>query len=150
MTPDSPAGRLRAELRTILEGEFNAEGITIYDDKLLNASGEDGAEVGIYPVGEEEFPGNANALLVTVTVQMFNKWEADWADSPDQHVDPATVENWADRLRLAVKAYNGTRPKVDQLWYFRVTRVDYMDDPTGNRTRFEATVVGVADNDGEV
>lgn len=150
MTPASPSELLRSELATVLRDEFNAEGITVYDDKLLDASGEDGAQAGTYPESEEEFPGNANALLVTVRVQLFNRWSSEWTDAPDQHVDPATIERWADRFRQAVKAHNATRGKVDELWYFRVQRIDYQDDPTGNRTRLTATVIGVADNDGEV
>jgi hypothetical protein len=149
-TPDSPAKQLASELRAVLEGEFNGEGITVYDDKLLVASGENAAQIGIYPEGEEEYPGNANALLVTVNVQVYNSWSSEWANDPDQHVDPSTIADWADRFRRAVKTHNATRGRVDNLWYFRVTRIQYGDDPTGNRTRFEATVIGVADNDGEV
>jgi hypothetical protein len=35
---------------------------------------------------------------------------------------------------------------TNEVWYFYVQSIEYPDDPTGNKSRFEATVLAVGDN----
>ena len=78
---------------------------------------------------------------MSIMVQFYGKWQK--MVNPDQRVDPALIESYAERLRQAVKSGD---PKTDQVWYYRIISVTYVDDPTGNKTRFEANIMAIGTN----
>src|SRR5688572_11660429 len=141
MTP--PATAVRERVKTLADAEFAAEGWETADDKLLRASGRDGVtRLAVYPDDEHVLPRNQLILLVPVTFQLYLGYD----DSIDEHmqVDPGIIEELADRFRRAFE--DNSSGTTDDLWYLTLDRIEYPDDPTGNKTRFEATIVGRCDN----
>jgi hypothetical protein len=132
----SPSTTVRAAIKQALEAEFAFEGIVFKDDKLHPAMGTDGPVGGLYPDVEDTRPGRRIELQTVVFVQLFAKWEK--VIDPAQEVSPTLIEGWAARLRDALKP--AQQPSTGDTWYFYVTTVQYLDDPTGNRSRLLARV----------
>lgn len=129
---------------TTFNAEFAAEGFVMIRDRLHPALGRDSVAVGVSP--EEDSPNVRNMLVqeTVCTVQFFGYWD-DSVD-PGTVVDPATVTSYAERFRAALKRTSAIDPNTRQAWYFNVERVQYPDDPTGNKTRFVATVRAYGEN----
>jgi hypothetical protein len=142
----SPATQVRAVLKTALEAEFAAEGITVEDDHLDESLGQNMTRAAIYPLREQEQTSNANVLETEVVVQMFGAYDPQINE--EQSVDPAIIEGWAERLRDAFRAVRGINDPV--CWYCRVLRTDYPPDPTGNMTRFVMVVRAYGNNSAQV
>lgn len=138
-----PATLLRQRVSTVIETEFTPESISVEDDKLLKAAGRDGrTRVACSPNWEAENPKNVNELEVSVLLQYYLPFD----DAPveDYAVDPTAIEAIANRIRRAIgAASSGT---TDDLWFLRLRRIDYPDDPTGNKSRLEATISAWARN----
>ena len=134
-------GTARDRLKTVLAVEFAPDGFSVLDDKLTRAMGRDGNYIGISPV-EERDGESAHTLEAEILVQIYGYYDPQINEY--QQVDPATAEGWADRLRdsLRPEAFSGD----NDCWYFRVKDVEYPDDPTGNKSRVEAKVVGYGPN----
>lgn len=136
MTP--PETALSQRVKSIFATTFAAEGWTLADDKLLRAAGKDGTAAAVSPVLATERSNRVQELVVTVTVQLYLAFDPD----PNENyvVDPNVIIGYADRLRRAMQS-NSTGT-TDDLWFLRLTNVSYPDDPTGNKSRFEATIEG--------
>lgn len=138
----SPSTVARTALQTLLNAEFAADNIVVRSDRLDASLGQEGTVVGVSPVREYADGANRLHLLVEMRVQFYGRWDAD--GDPGRVIDPAKVEAYADRLRRAVGAGH---PAVSaDLWWFDLIEVTYPADPTGNITRFEATVLAHAQN----
>jgi hypothetical protein len=135
---------LRARVKSIVETEFSAEGVTVENDKLTRASGRDGrTRVACSPDAAGEAFQDVGMLEVNVLLQYYLPFNP----QPDENyvVDPAPIEDVAERLRTAFRANSsGT---TDDLWFLRLASVTYPDDPTGNKSRLEARIIGRAAND---
>lgn len=116
------------------------------DDKLPRGDLQgQGAEVraAVWPGSAYENPRNVTELIVPVTLQLYLPYDAE----PNEYlvVDPTVIEGYAGRLRAGFK--NDSGGNVAELWFLRLTRVEYPDDPTGNKSRLEAAIEGHAQND---
>jgi hypothetical protein len=131
----------RARLKLVLDAEFTADGFSVSDDKLNRAIGRDGAQIGISPIRER--PGsNAGTLEAEILVQVYG-----WYDpqiNEFQQVDPAVVEDWAERFKDAMRPESIGNTSV--FWYVRIEEILFPDDPTGNKSRFEARVKAFGNN----
>lgn len=142
MPNPSPSTTVRAALKAILRAEFSeVELIDVRDDKLHPAI--QGPVAGIYPMSESE----GRRVLdqdTLVAVQVYLRWKPEIR--PEQQVDPTTIESYAQRFREAL--YTATHPMAGSagVWDFRILRVEYEDDPTGNRSRFTAYVQAIGQN----
>lgn len=139
--PTSPATSVRSQVKAILQATFPAA--TVRDGKLHPANGVGSFVIGIYPVSEQE----GFRVLdqdTTLIVQVYFPWKKEV--DPSYVADPTQLETAAEQLREAV--YTATRNYAGTagVWDFRVTRIDYTDDPTGQRTRFEATIQAIGQN----
>lgn len=138
MTPvTAPETKVRERLITLLTTEFKAEGIPIEDDKLNESLGQTGPIGAVYPAAAVEQPGQGFVLNTTVYVQLFRQWSNDL--DPNEKVSPKVIEEWAERLRRACEKQLNVGSD-EHVWYFRVARVDYPPDPSGNISRLLATV----------
>lgn len=135
MTVTAPETAARLRLIGILQTEFT--GLDVRSDKLNESQGQDSDIGAVYPSNAMENPRDGLVLDTTVYVQLFRKW--DNRLDAKQVVDPAAIEEWAERLRRACQADLAT-PGDEHVWYFRVVRVDYPPDPSGNISRLLATV----------
>lgn len=139
----APVTQLRTRLKAIIEDEFGNT-LPVKMGRLHEAH--PGPAAGIYPLTEVE----GRQVLVQDTaaaVQVFLPWAPPRGQvRPDFVADPAVLEEYAERLREAV--YGGTHPinATRGVWDLRLTRVDYQPDPTGQITRFTATVVAIGEN----
>lgn len=151
MTVTAPETKLRTRLLSILAVEFTTEAVDWRDDKIHDSLGWDSGPVGgCYPNQAGESFGQGLVQDTLVTVQLFNSWKREI--NPNETVSPATIEEWGERIRRACKAdKNGIAGGVDaHMWYYRVLRIEYPDDPSGNKTRLLATVQASSQNAGLV
>lgn len=141
MAVTSPSTQTRAALKTVIESEFSAENFTVLDDRLHESLGDKGVRIGTSPVREYPSSNNMNVLNSEILVQFYGKWRKEI--DPTQQVDPSIIEGYAERFRRAV---NGADPKTEYVWFFNVLEISYPNDPTGNKTRFEARVLATGEN----
>lgn len=137
------------ELATIIENavlnEFDDEPyINFVHDRIHESLGSDGSLwIGFSPEAE---PSNDIELRVEATLQFYDKYNLEI--NPTQSVDPRTVTNKAERMRRALEAVRTVG--TPHTWYFDVTTTRYPNDPTGNKSRFEMTIVARGNNSGLV
>lgn len=141
-----PETLVRQRIADVLEAEFTAlepPEITVENDKLPRAAGHDGRHrVAVYPEDTFEVPRDVNVLDIEVTLQFYMAFEPEINE--DQAVDPAIIEAIAGRIRRAFAGQlSGT---TNDLWFLRLQRITYPDDPTGNKTRLEARFTARAAN----
>lgn len=143
----SPVNASIARIQEVVETVFAAEGWSAGTDKFGRSKGmgepHDQASISATPDFERERPAKAWLLDMQITVQFYLGYDA----QPDENIsrDATVVSEYADRFRAAF-AGPGCRVDDGDAWYLRFTGVDYPPDPTGNKTRFEATIVGVGPN----
>ena len=137
----------RTAIKNLISTVYTTEGWTAGDDRFGRSKGKDQAEdvaaISVTPLYERERPGQAEILDLGILVQ----FHLGFAAVPDENIvrDSTVVEGYGDRLRAAF-AGAGCRVDDGDAWYLRFTAIDYPVDPTGNITRFEATIVGEAYN----
>lgn len=137
-----------ASLKTIIDAEFAPEGFVAVLDNLHESLGRSRVEIGIAPV--EDIVRDTDSLVqeTIVEVRFYDFWVQEI--SPTTAVDPSRITGFADRFRAAIRVYNKQRLGTGRTWYFDIRRVAYPNDPTGNKTRFHATVRGLGNNTGLV
>lgn len=143
MTVTAPETALRERVMEALNTEFEGE-VTFISDKVHDSRGTQGAIGGVYPGPSEEAFSNGLVLSATCFVQLFLPWTADV--NPNMTVDPSAIENMAERVRRACQADDAEFEGSAQLWYYRVTRVEFPPDPSGNISRLLATVQATSQN----
>lgn len=141
MAVTAPETAARERLIGVIEAEFS--GLEVRSDKLNESLAQDKALGAVYPGTATESPRNGFVLDTVVYVQLFRKW-SNRLDAK-QTVDPAEIEEWAERLRRACQDDLSTPGNV-HVWYFRVQRVDYPPDPSGNISRLLAAVLVESQN----
>lgn len=134
---------VRARVKEVVEAEFTPEGFTVEDDKLGRSAGMDGRNrLATSPEAAEEDPRNVQMLVVPVTLQIYLAYDA--TPDSDIAVDPSVIEGYGGRLRSAFRT--ASSGATNDLWFLRLRRIDYPDDPTGNKSRLEALIEGRAEN----
>ncbi|MBA3240087.1 MAG: hypothetical protein H0T60_02580 [Acidobacteria bacterium] len=126
-------------LKGIIDGAFTVEGLTANHDKLHESLGYRRPELGISPLREDPLSGNMAVSTHHLFVQFYDSW--DKKVDNEQQVNPFRIVQFAERFKVALQ--NQQHPfsgGTDRLWYFDVESITYPDDPTGNKTRFEATI----------
>lgn len=137
MTVTAPETAARQRLIALLSAEFAGDDLTIKSDKLNESLAQDGHLAGIYPATATENTRQALILDTIIYVQLFRQW--DNRIDATQEVDPAAIEEWAERFRRMCEADKNT-PGDQHVWYFTVQRIEYPPDPSGNISRLLATV----------
>lgn len=144
---NSPFESVANALKDIIDNEFAPEGYKVIFDNLHESLGRQAVAVGVAPM--EEAPWNdALALEIWVEVRFYDLWKQEI--SPDTVVNPTRITAFAERLRDAVRRYNKDYFGTSRLWFFDLQRIQYPNDPTGNKTRFHATIRAYGNNAGLV
>jgi len=133
-------------LESIINTEFAPEGFTAQKDKLHDSVGHKGTRIAIYPEDDLVNPGNMLVQDSTVTLQFYNQYTL--KVDPNQAVDPSVITNYAERFRRRLEFVNMPGTGSARVWFFDLTRIAYPDDPTGNKTRFIATIRAKGNNAG--
>jgi hypothetical protein len=141
MTLTAPETQARTALNTLITRTFSAEGFPVANDRLHGSLGSEGTRIGISPVQSRPRTGNSYALRMEILVQFYGKWNKEI--NPNQKVDPAKIEGFAERFRQALRTGD---PDTSSVWYFSLDRMSFPPDPTGNITRFEATIEALGNN----
>lgn len=128
----------------VFNTEFAAEGFTAILDNIHESLGRYRTDIGIAPTEDVPMQGNELVQETWIEVRFFDLW-TDEID-PTTLVDPTRITDFAERFRRAVQSYGVTMPGTNDLWYFQVLRIRYPDDPTGNKSRFVATIRARGDN----
>lgn len=143
---DSPYEQVATAIQAKLETEFAPESISVVHDKLHPSLGLKKALIGISPEGEPVNESNMVSRQINITVQFYNWWEKDV--DPNQSVNPFTITAYAERFKRSMQEASAEFPGTSDVWFFNVMEINYPDDPTGNKTRFEAKVVATGNNTG--
>lgn len=144
---DSPYQNVAEALATIINTEFAPEGIQALHDNLHPALGQKRVSVGIAPAYEAVNARTNIAQETWLEVKFYDLWKQEI--TPETIVDPRKIAAYAERLRQAVKAGRVTMGD-SQIWFFDVVRVEYPNDPNGNKSRFVATIKAFGNNSGLV
>lgn len=139
----APETEARTALIALLAAEFAPEQFPIKDDKIHRSLGAAGTVLGVYPLRTSSSPRDRYVSEMELVVQFYGRY--DLKVDPKQTVSPTTIETFADRFRNALRTRNPD-PNSPGVWYFTLERIEYMDDPTGNKTRFEATLIARGNN----
>lgn len=137
----APATEQRQAVQAILTTAFPAA--EILPGKLHPSKAQDHMTIGVYPGSEAESQRVLDQTTV-VYVQLFLPWQK--KVDPEYVVDPTPLEAAAQAFREAFLAGTHPRAGTTGVWDFRLVAIDYGDDPTGQRTRFLATVQGMGLN----
>lgn len=139
---DAPYTQVAAALKTIVDTEFAVEGYTAIHDNLHPAVGLEGTRIGIAPEEETPRAGNMIQQDTLLTLKFYRRWDDDV--DPAKKVDPRIIAGFADRFRQALR--DSSDIGTDSAWYFNLVRIRYPNDPTGNKTRFEADLIAYGSN----
>lgn len=99
---------------------------------------------GVFPRSESEGRRVLDQDTI-VMVQLFLDWPRGRLD-PKVVIDPTVLEGYAERLREAHYTAGATFVGTGSFWDWRVARIDFLEDPTGQVTRFEATIKAIGQN----
>lgn len=131
-------------LASIINTEFGAEGVVVRHDKLHESLGSDGVVVGIAPIEDLVNPRSNATQESIIEIRFYNQWTKEI--KPTTVIDPRIITNYAERFRRALHSSFLTSPHTQALWFFDLTRITYPDDPTGNKSRFVATIRAYGNN----
>lgn len=139
----APETEARNALIDLLETEFSSDGFAVQDDKLHESVGFDGTLLGVYPERSVAGPGNRFVNDMELKVQFFGAY--DKQVDPFQAVSPSIIEDFAHRFKRALHD-SSPDPNTGKVWFFVLDRIEFPDDPTGNKTRFVATLKARGNN----
>lgn len=127
-------------LKTIIDTEFAAENIVATFDNIHESQGTKGICVGIAPIEDLVQPTNHLVQETMIEVRFLDLWKKEI--DPKTVINPTRITAFAERFRAALReAGNGiTDPGTGQVWFFQLLKISYPDDPTGNKSRFFASI----------
>lgn len=133
-------------VKAIIDAEFEDEQYSAIHDDLHESLGTKRTEIGISPTRWAPMPRNANVRETFLQVQFYDRW--DKQINPEQQVNPTRITGFAARFEEAVQRQQATDPGSGDVWNFDVLEIRFPRDPTGNKTRFEATIRARGNNHG--
>lgn len=141
MTVTAPETAARMSLIAMINTEFAPEVFHAQDDFIHDSLGDKRTSIGVSPVRTRPYPRDEQVITIEILVQFYSKY--DLKIDPTQRVSPVKIETYAERFRRAIRVSD---PKRNDVWFFKVLDLSYPNDPTGNKTRFEAVVAAVGQN----
>lgn len=132
------------QLKVILDATYAAEGIVAEHDDIHESLGSQGTRLGISPDERGDIVSGRNALVqeTWIEVKFYGAYKLDV--NPNQAVDPRAITLLAERFRRSIEASN--QAVSGSMWYYNLLQIRYPRDPTGNRTRFVATLRAFGNN----
>lgn len=138
----STVSQFRLAVSAAVATEFAAElqGRPVEEQPLATDAGSQGVMAAVYADGWQERPADVNTREVTLNAVLHDHY-GDYLGDGSSNASAALVEGYSDRMCAALKAI-----QTSVAWYIRVRRVEYFNDPSGERTRFRCVVTGWDDN----
>ena len=125
--------------------EFDDETyLTFHHDRLHESLGSDARTY--CAISPETEPSDNIELRVEALLQWYGPYKLEI--NPKQEVDPRIITNKAERMRRCLEKIRTVASS--EMWFFDVVTTRYPNDPTGNKSRFEMTIVGRGQNSGLV
>ncbi len=131
-------------IEMVAEAEFRPDHpyLTIRHDRIHESLGSDGKTwIGISP---DDQPVDGLELHINLLIQFYDPFRADV--DPFQHVDPRIITNKAERMRRALQSIRTTG--LPELWFFDLVSTSFPNDATGNKSRFEMSIVARGNDSG--
>lgn len=145
MPTTDPFTLIATALKQIIETEFAAEAFTVVFDNLHESLGRTRVDIGVAPIADEVRASNKVVQETSVELKFYDLWPQQI--SPETVVNPSRITGFAHRFREALRNARGfTDPQTGEVWFFSLERIAYPNDPTGNKTRFVATIRGLGNN----
>lgn len=142
MAITDPYSILAAALEQIITAEFGTDSPApiVRHDRLHDSLGFTKRDyIGISP---EREPAVGLETRIEALIQYYGSYDLEI--DPEQIVDPRIITNKAERLRRRIQSSQFTA--TEQVWFMDVVAVDYPNDATGNKTKFEMRVLGHGNN----
>lgn len=130
----------------VFNAEFSTEGFVMIPDNLHESLGRERVDVGISPIEDVVNVRDSLVQETWVEVKFYHLWAQEI--TPTTTVNPFLVTMYAERFRDALRRARATDAQTGQVWFFDLRRVQYPNDPTGNKTRFVATIRAYGNNSG--
>ena len=140
----SPYTLVLAEIKDIIETEFAVEQFTVDADNLHESKGMDRVDIGFAPSDATPWSSDINTDEHHFELRFYDIWPQNQGPSPDIQVDPTLITLYAERFKDAVRRHN--RVGTSSVWFLKVDKITYPNDPTGNKTRFHEQVTAVGNN----
>lgn len=145
MTVTSSYEEVANALKVIIDAEYAPEGLVAIHDELHESLGSAGTVIGISPDERGDIVNN-NSLVLETWVQVRFQGGYNLQVNPAQTVDPRIITNFAERFRRAIRTANSPHAGTQRSWYYQIVDIRYPRDPTGNKTRFFATIRAYGNN----
>ena len=143
--PDATATEFRNDLIVLIEDTFDDQ-FEVLSGKLPRHMGSDGAYCGVSTQRQAPRSGQMNDQEITVLVQFHLQYPKERPIEPKRVVDPTAIETVAEAFQLAVEDNGKGSGNTSGRWYFNIIGIDYPDDPIGQKSRAEITVVSHGTN----
>lgn len=124
--------------------EFAPEHFVLDYDNLHESLGRDGVYAGIAPTEDEAQRDKRLVQSTWVEVRFYDLWTDEI--EPTTAIDPRRITQFAERFRDVIRRANDNTAGTSALWFFDVDRIQYPNDPTGNKSRFVATIRCMGNN----
>jgi hypothetical protein len=133
------------QLKVVLDACYADLGIVCEHDDIHESLGFQGvARLGVAPDERGDIVRGNNMLVqeTWIEVKFFGAYRLDV--DPNQAVDPRAITVLAERFRDALR--NSNQVVTGDMWYYDLMQIRYPRDPTGNKTRFVATLRAFGNN----
>lgn len=150
--PSSTLTEFRDDIIALIEAEFQdadpdeSTFVEVLPGKMPRLMGSDGAYAAVSPVRQAPRPQQMNDQEITVLVQFYLEYPKTKPIEPKRVLDPSGVEDVVERFQRAIEDNGRGSGTTSGRWYFNLTGVDYPDDPIGQKTRAEITLVAHGTN----
>ena len=141
---DSTFEILALRIKEVFEEEFAPEGFKMVLDNIHEALGRYRVAVGVAPTDERAWLRDRQVSEHTLEVKFYGLW-TDEID-PETVVNPLTITGYAERFKRALRVAQVEDPGTGQMWFYDIDRIQYPNDPTGNKSRFIATIRAFGNN----
>lgn len=141
---DSSFESIATAIKEAFDLEFAPEGFVLIPDRLHESLGRTARAAGVSP--DEERANIRTRIMAEhwLTLQFFDYW-TDEID-PGTIINPFVITGYAERFKEMMRVLQLTTPGTGQVWYFDVDRIQFTNDPTGNKSRFVATIRAYGNN----
>ena len=142
--PKSPYEIVAPILKEVIDEEFEEEGFVAIFDNLHESLGLTRVDIGIAPMSDVVTSNNSIVQETNIEVKFYDLWKREI--TPETLVNPSRITGFAHRFRNAVREQNLGAAGQAAAWFFDIRRIDYPNDPTGNKSRFVAHIRVLGNN----
>ena len=145
MPTAATATEFRSDLIDLIEDAFDDQ-FDVLSGKLPRHMGSDGDYCGVSTARQAPRSGQMNDQEITVVVQFHLQYPKEKPIQPKLVTDQSAIETVVETFQAAVEDNGRGSGTTSGRWYFNIVGVDYPDDPIGQKSRAEVTLVSHGTN----